>query len=191
VSTDAIMVVTGTIPIHLLAVERAEIEAALKTGATPENAKQEARVRTMGKWQLEWNGARNGRWTHWLIPNIQAWIDRKWGSIKYHLTQFLTGHGCFNAYLLKYKKREDAVCMYCGYAQDDVEHTFIVCDRWWRQRRELEVKLGRAITPERMLEGMLEKRKKWNAVVNFINAVLSRKEADEWTIQAAARNALI
>jgi len=36
---------------------------------------------------------------------------------------------------------------------------------------------------------MLEKRKKWDAVVNFINAVLSRKEADEWAIQAAARNA--
>jgi len=132
VSTDAIMVVRGTIPIHLLAVERVEIEAALKTGATPENAKQEARVRTMDKWQHEWDGSGNGRWTHRLIPNIQAWMDRKWGSVKYHLIQFLTGHGCFNAYLLKYKKREDAVCMYCDLAQDDVEHTFIVCDRWWR-----------------------------------------------------------
>jgi hypothetical protein len=185
------MVVTGTIPIHLLAVERAEIEAALKTGATPENAKQEARVRTMGKWQYQWNEADNGRWTHQLIPKIQAWIDRKWGSIKYHLKQILTGYGCFNAYLLKYKKREDAVCMYCSHAHDDVEHIFVVCDRWWRQRHELEVKLGRAITSESMLDGMLEKRKKWDAVVNFINAVLSRKEADEQAIQAAARNAII
>jgi len=135
VSTDAIMVVTGTIPIHLLAVEKAEIEAALKTGASTEDAKQEARIRTMGKWQHEWDGASNGRWTHRLIPNIKAWSDRKWGSIQYHLTQFLTGHGCFNTYLLRFKKREDAVCMYCGNEHDDAEHTFIVCDRWWRQRR--------------------------------------------------------
>jgi len=53
------------------------------------------------------------------------------------------------------------------------------------------VKLGCAITPESMVEGMLEKRKKWDAVVNFINVVLSMKEADERAMQAAARNVLV
>ncbi|CAI6371113.1 unnamed protein product [Macrosiphum euphorbiae] len=73
----------------------------------------------------------------------------------------------------------------------NTEHTFIDCDGWWRQRLELEVELGRAITPKRMLEGMIKKRKKWNAVANFITAVLSRKEADERAIQAAERNVVI
>lgn len=48
VSNNAIMVVTGTVPIHLLAFERAAIEAALKTNASSKNEKQEARSHDIG-----------------------------------------------------------------------------------------------------------------------------------------------
>ncbi|XP_062542083.1 uncharacterized protein LOC134210074 [Armigeres subalbatus] len=37
----------------------------------------------------------NGRWTHRLIPNLSTWMNRKHGEVNFHLTQFLSGHGCF------------------------------------------------------------------------------------------------
>jgi len=54
--------------------------------------------------------------------------------------------------------------------------------------RKLEVELGCAITPESMMVNMLQKKKKWDVVVKFITAVLSRKKAEEWAIQTAGRN---
>lgn len=69
--------------------------------------------------------------------------------------------------------------------QDDVEHTFIDCDRWWNPRRDLEVELNSAITTEKLMEATMQSKTKWNAVIKFITSVLSRKEADERAIQAA------
>lgn len=128
VSSAAVLVIAGLIPIHILASERAEIERAILDGQETQTAKAEARARSIIKWQMEWDGSKTGRWTHGLIPKVDAWYNRKWGQTDFHITQFLSGHGCFNEYLLRFKKRNDARCMYCDNPVDDVEHTF-KCDR--------------------------------------------------------------
>ncbi|KAL4125997.1 hypothetical protein QTP88_010229 [Uroleucon formosanum] len=104
--------------------------------------------------------------------------------VGFHVTQFLAGHGCFNHYLMRFKKRDDAVCFCCGNTKDDVEHTFFVCDRWWRWRRELEVALDVRLSPETMMQAMLSSKRKWDAATSYIEAVLKKKEADERRIQA-------
>ncbi|CAB0041323.1 unnamed protein product [Trichogramma brassicae] len=38
-----------------------------------------------------------GQWTHRLIPSHRRWIERRHGEVKYHLTQLLSGHGCFRS----------------------------------------------------------------------------------------------
>lgn len=68
----------------------------------------------------------------------------------------------------------------------DVEHTFIGCDRWWQERRNLEVKLGMDVTSERMVECMVQSKSKWDAIVKYITTIMKRKEADERTMQAVA-----
>ena len=181
VSYAAIMVVAGIIPIHLLAAERLEIEQARIDGRDLAEAKREA----MNNWQAEWDRNGTGSWTRRLIPRIDVWKNRRWGQLSYHVTQFLTGHGCFNEYLLRFKKRENAVCMYCDHPNDDVEHTFIGCDR-----RILEVELGSELTPEMMVECMLQSKKKWDRVVKFIIAGMTRKEVDERAVQSAAAAAI-
>jgi hypothetical protein len=98
----------------------------------------------------------------------------------------LSGHGCFNEYLLRWKKRNDAESIYCGDPHDDVEYTFIGCDRWWQERRNLEVELGMDVTPERMVEYMVQSKSKWNTIVKYITTIMKRKEADERAIQTAA-----
>jgi len=181
------MVISGIISIHLLAMEKAEVEQARKAGGDLQAAKVEARNKVMTSLQTEWDASGEGRWTHRLIPTIGTWKNRKHEKISFHLTQFLSGHGCFNHYLHRFKKRNNAECMYCGDPDDDAEHTFIICSRWWRERRKLEVELAVELTSERMVEAMLRCKSEWNAVENFITTNMTKKEADERTIQAPAR----
>lgn len=161
VSNEAAMVVAGIAPIHLLAIKRAEIERDKQCGLPITAAKENAGARVNERWQDEWENAGNGRWTYRLIPIIQRWRNKRYGQVGFHLTQFLTGHDCFNVYLKRFKKREDSTCFYCANPFDNVEHTFFECDRWWRWRKELEVALNFSLlTPETMMEAMLEYRAK-------------------------------
>ncbi|KAF0748877.1 Uncharacterized protein FWK35_00017643 [Aphis craccivora] len=102
---------------------------------------------TEAEWQRRWDVAVTGRWTMTLIPNISRWTGRRFGEVNYHLSQFLSGHGCLGKYLYKIKKVENTNCVDCGAVMDDPEHAFFSCDRWWRQRRELEVLINRDFSP--------------------------------------------
>ena len=58
-----------------------------------------------------WMGkADKGRWTYRLIPHLDKWINRRHGSVNYYLTQMLSGHGCFRAYLYKHKYEDSPEC---------------------------------------------------------------------------------
>uniref|UniRef100_A0A2S2P6S8 Retrovirus-related Pol polyprotein from type-1 retrotransposable element R1 2 n=1 Tax=Schizaphis graminum TaxID=13262 RepID=A0A2S2P6S8_SCHGA len=184
VSTEAAAVVAGIFPIHLLALEKALEKRARGNGTPADLAKSESRSCVEDRWQNEWDTAENGRWTHRIIPTIKPWLQRKHGKIGYHLTQALTGHGCFNSYLKRFNKREDSVCFYCQHPMDDAEHTIFQCDRWWRLRRELEVAVRSTFEPETMVAIMLSSKSRWKKVEKFVIGVLSTKEEDERVVQA-------
>lgn len=63
-----------------------------------------------------------------VTPNFNAWInrDRKWGS-SYHLTQILTGHGCFGDYLHRIGREPSSASFHCGDPLDDAQHTLEEC----------------------------------------------------------------
>ena len=42
------------------------------------------------------------------------------------------------------------------------------------------------VTPERMVEAIVQSKSKWDAVVKHVTTILRRKEADERRLQAAA-----
>lgn len=69
VSTQAIMVVGGMIPVHLLAKERQKIYR--HTKEEKEVNKQEQRASTYKECQNEWDQAKKGRWTHRLIQDVE------------------------------------------------------------------------------------------------------------------------
>jgi len=58
------MVMTGIIPIHLLAAKKAEVEQAREDGKDIEVEKKEARGRAMARWQTEWDECTVGCWTY-------------------------------------------------------------------------------------------------------------------------------
>lgn len=103
-STDAIGVITGIAPLDLLAMERKRIHKK----KNPELAPTAASI--VDTWQSRWDNSSKGRWTYALIPKIGPWISRRHGETSYHLTQALSGHGCFAAYLKRFGKLESSEC---------------------------------------------------------------------------------
>lgn len=81
------------------------------------------------KWQVEWDNEKNGRWTWRMIKDINAWTSRKHGVVNFHLTQFLSNHGCFGDYVHRIGKLDARSCVDCQEAIDDAEHVFFNCDR--------------------------------------------------------------
>ena len=130
VSESAVLVLTSTSPIDLLAMERQEIYLEMKRGdASSENGDRKAEIKKMArewlveKWHQRWDSETTGWWTHTLIPKLRIWVDRTQGQMGYYLTQAMTGHGKFNAYLKRIKKRASAECTYCRCDPDDVPHS--------------------------------------------------------------------
>jgi len=181
VSTNAILVVAGMVPAHLKAQEQQFKFRALKQGIVVEDGN--LRDMTFRKWQTQWNSTKTGLWTKRLISDIRKWTDRRFGETDFHLTQMLTGHGCFGYYLHKYKKRDDPACVDCGSPVDDVEHTIFKCDRWWRLRRELEVKIEAVMEPDTVISVMLRNVENWKAIKEYTGKVLSTKEEEERRVQ--------
>lgn len=55
------MVIAGILQIHLLAMERVQVEWTKNNMVVMDTEKQDARSHSMWKWQTEWNAAANGR----------------------------------------------------------------------------------------------------------------------------------
>ncbi|CAB0042137.1 unnamed protein product [Trichogramma brassicae] len=101
---EAVHVLADTPPLVLLVDERSRLYERSREDARG-GATSDERAKTLEKWQTQWSATTKGRWTHRLIPSIAAWIERRHGEVNYHLTQLLSGHGCFRSYLCRTKKR--------------------------------------------------------------------------------------
>lgn len=176
VSEAAVLVVANTTPIYLQAEERSFVYQ-YKRALGETEALSQARKNTMTAWQNEWTNNTKARWTQRLIPRLAPWLDRQHGEVNYYLTQFLTGHGLFGAYLHKMGKRPEPKC-HCGAANDDPLHMFFECDKWKEERRVLQQHIGRP-SPDSIVSHMLESEEKWNSVATFVEKTLRKKKREE------------
>lgn len=101
-SHEAAAVISGIPPISLLAEERAETYRG--------RDKTEASRAMIAKRQEKWDNGIKGRWTHKLIKDLDTWLSRKTGQVTYHLTQVLSGHGCFGSYLKRFNLLDSDAC---------------------------------------------------------------------------------
>ena len=69
---------------------------------------------------LHWVGFRIGNWDVWLDGAGLPPPDL-------HLTQVLTGHGCFSEYLHRIRKEATARCHHCDASVDSAQHTLEFC----------------------------------------------------------------
>lgn len=95
-----------------------------------------------------------------------------------HLTQVLSGHGCFRAFLNKIGREATLECHHCGAAVDDARYTLFACTSWAEERIEATRVLG---TFDRLsiVEKMLTSKECWDTVCKFAFTVMLKKEYAE------------
>ena len=133
------------------------------------------RTTSMIEWQQRWTLSSKGHWTYRLIPITETWVNRRHGEVNFYLTQLITGHGCFRAYLFKCRNDDSPTCPSCSDIPEDVEHVFFHCSRFHVQREALQTALGETPTPENLVQHMLESEDMWNAV-SLCQGYMSRAE---------------
>lgn len=176
VSEAAVLVISSTIPIELVAAERKKRweQKYYSEGRLTAN---EVRAHSMEQWQSMWQNQTCGRWTAKLIPNLAVWVNRSFGEVNYYLTQLLSGHGYFRKYLHRMGKCDGPSCIYGDADIDDAEHTFFNCCKWREERRNIEMNYG-PLTTHSVVEIMLRNEESWNRIANFAESTLRKKKVD-------------
>lgn len=169
ISSHAVHVIAGMIPICLLLEEDSECYRDRATG----RGRNRARANTLSKWQQQWNNAEKGRWTYRLIPNVSIWTTRAHGEINFQLTQFLSGHGCFKQYLHRFGHARSPLCPECRDIEETPEHVVFTCPRFAQQRSEMTAIVGDDVNVENIVLKMCSNEDKWNAVNRSVVQIMS------------------
>lgn len=163
VSAGAALVLASTPPVDLLVRESGQRYDRTRTVRDPvvlESIRRATRAEVLRQWQERWERSTAGRWTYRIIPRVDEWVNRGHGQVSFYLTQALTGHGSFKAFLHRFKRARDPFCEFCeGKHEDDAEHTFFECERWAELRLELNLELRTTVRPENLLSRMLSSEK--------------------------------
>ena len=160
VSQEAACVLAGMMPIGIIVKE--DEERYDLRGV--EGARGHSRSFSMYRWQREWSSSSKGRWTHRLIPELLVWVDRRHGEINFHLTQVLSGHGCFRQYLHRFGHAESAACPSCANTEETAEHVLFDCPRFTEARNDMMAVSGRDTTPDNLVRRMCSQEEVWDAV---------------------------
>lgn len=114
-------------------------------------------------------------------------MGREHGQLSFHLTQILTGHGSFAAYIHRIGKDQSDTCHHCGQARDTAQHTLQDCSAWREQRAILRDKVGEDLSLPALVGAMLANEEGWRAVGSFSVDVMLRKENAEREREGRAR----
>lgn len=114
-----------------------------------------------------------------IRPRLAEWLDRRFGSVNYYVTQLLTGHGSFGHFLRKIGKRASPACLLCDGRDDDLAHTLFACRAFASERSAVFADLGcdpdGPVCLADVVGGMLRSRDDWLAFGRFAAVIMSRK----------------
>lgn len=173
--------------------ERKEVTDPRERARLRKRVRKSEREMTLQGWQERWSTTTKGEWTRRFIPNLVRWTNRKHGELTYRLTQALTGHGAYNAYLHKMGILDSPACDHCEENEDTAVHTLFGCPRWWKEREGLEQRCGGNFEPGNVMECMLRSREEWDAIAGILTRIMKSKEEEEWRMEAEGtrRNARV
>lgn len=153
ISTAALCVIAGTIPIDLVIREKSSLYH-LRKGRKfqhhstlyepqPQQAEKEieemkCKIRrdTLKKWQQEWDEDQKGRLTYKFYGNIEERLNADWIHQNHYTVQILSGHGNFKGNLKKLGQTETETCT-CGQI-DTVQDVIFECNLLQGIRNKLE-----------------------------------------------------
>lgn len=145
--------------------------------------RREGGVLLVRQWDILLNspGAWGRKTTAALSPHLYRWLNRKHGSVNFHVTQLLSGHGSFRHYLWCIGRRDTTRCNHCPCPDDILEHTLMECTAWDAQRLEM---LRIMKSPHRLDLGgitvsILSDRANLAGFVAFASSVMRAKAEEE------------
>ncbi|XP_011171625.1 uncharacterized protein LOC105204266 [Solenopsis invicta] len=146
-----------------------------------EARQNEARREVVEHWQGRLPQARAGlRVVEAIGPVLKEWVGSGHGGLSFHVTQVLSGHGCFGEYLHEKVGREATTKYHhCPEARDTAQHTLEVCPAWANERRALTDRIGTGLDLPTVVERMLARADEWAAVASFCDTVMLQKETAE------------
>lgn len=176
ISEDAALALAGLPPIDL------EIKA---LGLSHHGVScQEAKEWLLREWQARWQRSQRGRWTYQLVPELAIWADCQHKVLDFHVTQFLTDHGCFRAFLFRFRHAESALCLFCTDAMETAEHVLLHCSRFTTERNELRALTGDPLSPRGLFAAMMANAETWEQAHTIIINMMKRVRADEMANRA-------
>lgn len=125
VSVEASLIISGVRPPEL-EIERMVVRRQGAVGQPP--------TRGPEWWQQRWNESAKGAWTREIIPDIGAWDSRGTKAVNYRLSQMLSGHGAFKAYLHRFGLRDNPYCPECPGNEETARHVLCDCPRFEVER---------------------------------------------------------
>ena len=94
------------------------------------------------------------------------------------MAQALSGHGCFNAYLRGFQKRDEEMCCHCDSPVDNAERALFVCAKWGALREALGQAVGAELTADTVVPLMLQSERIWTLIESFVTLVIRTRELD-------------
>lgn len=80
------------------------------------------------------------------------------------MSQIITGHGCFNAFLCRIKKVESPACAHCDAEYNDAQHTLELCPERRNWKTNLIMAVGPDLSFPKIIGQILADRDKWQAL---------------------------
>jgi hypothetical protein len=111
-----------------------------------------------------------------VLPNWEAWKNRRGVPLTYRMTQMLTGHGVFGEFLLRIGREVTSICHHYKEGEDTAQHTLGSCTAWEEPRRMQQAEIGVNLAPEAIVEAALRDRREYSAVRVFCERVILAKE---------------
>lgn len=133
-STDALQVIAGQLPLDL-EIEWNALSKDSRSQLISDEEVKGLRESILDTWQDRWNRSDKGRWTHAMLPDVRRRLSLPL-PLDHYTTQFLTGHGDFNAKLNGFRLKSSAECS-CGLGDETVEHVLFECNAHENERDRL------------------------------------------------------
>ena len=126
----------------------------------------------LGEHEIEWKKS---------VKYLGVQLDRRlcFGEyLQIATAKAISGHGCFNAYLKRFKKKYDELCRYCGSLVENAEHTLFVCARWGAEREAVGRAVDAQLTPDTMVSLILQSEQIWMLIESFVTLAMKTRELD-------------
>ncbi|KAI4480993.1 hypothetical protein M0802_014068 [Mischocyttarus mexicanus] len=108
----------------------------VEEGKDKEKSKEERREETMEEWQKRWSETEKGRETYKYMPDVRERKKQDF-RVSHYVTQYLSGHGNFNAKLKQFNLVERGDCPICE-EEETSWHVLKRCKIYEEERKPLE-----------------------------------------------------